>query len=286
MEDLLSRSLGPQVQLTITGDPGLPPALIDPNQLELALLNLAVNARDAMPRGGQLQIDVAHEHVDTPSRLPAGRYIRVAVSDTGEGMDTETIRRAVEPFFTTKAKGHGTGLGLSMVHGLAAQSGGQFDLASSPGGGTTATLWLPVSEGDISHGLEHAPAPTVLRRAASTPVLLVDDEELVRAGTADMLADAGYVVRQASSARQALALLEEGLQVEALITDYAMPGMTGAELAREVARLRPALPVLMITGFASLNDRMVSDLPRLAKPFRQVDLCDALADLLERPSPG
>lgn len=284
MEDLLSRSLGPQVQLTIACDAGLPPALIDPNQLELALLNLAVNARDAMPHGGRLRIHVAQEGGDG-ARHTSARYIRVAVSDTGQGMDDETIRRAIEPFFTTKAKGHGTGLGLSMVHGLAAQSGGYFDLTSMPGGGTTATLWLPVSEQgvvQIEHNVEHPHGRSPLRRAASTPVLLVDDEELVRTGTADMLADAGYVVQQASSARQALALLGDGLQVAALITDYAMPGMTGAQLASEVARLRPALPVLMITGFASLHDGMVSDLPRLAKPFRQAELCDALADLLER----
>lgn len=283
MEDLLARSLGPQIALQIECAANLSPAMIDPNQLELALLNLAVNARDAMPEGGQLKITVNEECVEGPSKLVNGPYIRVAVSDTGVGMDAKTIKRAVEPFFTTKAKGQGTGLGLSMVHGLAAQSGGDFALSSVPGRGTTATLWLPVSVEQIDASVEPVAGKTALRCVQGTPVLLVDDEELVRAGTAEMLAHAGYVVRQAASGHQALAMLKDGLVIEALITDYAMPGMTGAELAREAVRLRPALPVLMITGFASLKDRISSDLPRLSKPFRQIELTDALAELLRQP---
>ncbi|WP_109127344.1 ATP-binding protein [Dyella sp. C11] len=281
MEDLLARSLGPQVVLRIECEVNLPLAMIDPNQFELALLNLAVNARDAMPDGGALTVSVTQEHVPAHAKLDEGNYVRVRVSDTGAGMDAETIKRAVEPFFTTKAKGHGTGLGLSMVHGLAAQSGGDFALASTPGQGTTATLWLPATAVRLADGSTPATGQRVLRRAQGTPVLLVDDEELVRSGTADMLADAGYVVHQASSGRQALSMLREGLQVDALVTDYAMPGMTGTQLARESVQLRPGLPVLMITGFASLNDHAVIDLPRLSKPFRQMDLADALADLLE-----
>lgn len=281
MEDLLTRSLGPQVILKIECAADLSPAMIDPNQFELALLNLAVNARDAMPDGGELKVTVAEEEVEQ-SKLANGRYIRVAVSDTGVGMDTKTIKRAVEPFFTTKAKGQGTGLGLSMVHGLAAQSGGDFALASTPGLGTTATLWLPVSSEQIDLHMEQVTDRRELRRVQATPVLLVDDEELVRAGTAEMLMDAGYIVYQASSGHQALGMLREGLEIDALITDYAMPGMTGVELAQEVSRLRPTLPALMITGFASLKDRISSDLPRLAKPFRQHELADALAELLEK----
>lgn len=282
MEDLLARSLGPQIQLRIECEANAPPAMMDPNQFELALLNLAVNARDAMPDGGLLTVAVAHDDVSGDEKLPDGRYVRVSVSDTGEGMDVETIKRAVEPFFTTKGKGHGTGLGLSMVHGLAAQSGGDFALSSEPGRGTMASLRLPAAAAPSADDLPHVAARPVIRRAEATPILLVDDEELVRAGTAEMLSDAGYVVRQASSGRQALSLLRDGLQVEALVTDYAMPGMTGAQLAREAALLRPRLPVLMITGFASLNDQSIIDLPRLPKPFRQNELTDALADLLER----
>ncbi|HET6555330.1 MAG TPA: ATP-binding protein [Dyella sp.] len=280
MEDLLARSLGPQIVLTISCDANLPSAYIDPNQFELALLNLAVNARDAMPEGGELKVDVAAAQVQGQPKLTDGRYIRVAVTDNGSGMDAETISRAVDPFFTTKAKGQGTGLGLSMVHGLAAQSGGGFTLSSVPGQGTTATMWLPVSLVEANHGASSTAARVELQRSQATPVLLVDDEELVRAGTAEMLSDAGYVVRQASSGRQALAMLADGLHVDALVTDYAMPGMTGAQLASEVSRLHPGLPVLMITGFASLQDHFISDLPRLAKPFRQTELADALAGLL------
>ena len=285
MEDLLTRSLGPQVVLKIEGEASLPPAMMDPNQFELALLNLAVNARDAMPGGGTLTIAVGQESMTHHARLPEGRYIRLSVSDTGSGMDEVTIKRAVEPFFTTKAKGQGTGLGLSMVHGLAAQSGGDFALSSVHGRGTTATLWLPASTESLDDGATQAVGKAPLRRGQGAAVLLVDDEELVRSGTAEMLIDAGYVVRQASSGHQALALLRDGLDVAILITDYVMPGMTGAQLASEAAQLRPALPVLVITGFASLNDHTVVDLPRLSKPFRQVELADVLADLLEKSPP-
>jgi CheY-like chemotaxis protein len=173
-----------------------------------------------------------------------------------------------------------------MVHGLAAQSGGDFALTSVPGRGTSAVLWLPVSTERLEDGAAPAAAKPVLRRGDGIAVLLVDDEELVRSGTAEMLTDAGYDVRQASSGYQALALLREGLQVQALVTDYAMPGMTGVQLASEATRLRPALPVLMITGFASFNDDTVFDLPRLSKPFRQIELADALADLLEQQGLG
>lgn len=282
MEDLLTRSLGPQIVLKIESEASLPPAMMDPNQFELALLNLAVNARDAMPEGGTLTIAVGQQSMAHKARLPEGRYIRVSVSDTGSGMDEETIKRAVEPFFTTKAKGQGTGLGLSMVHGLAAQSGGDFALTSVPGRGTTATLWLPAATASLDDSTPQATSTPALRRGQGAAVLLVDDEELVRSGTAEMLIDAGYLVRQASSGHQALALLRDGLDVAVLITDYAMPGMTGAQLASEAVQLRPALPVLVITGFASLNDNTVIDLPRLSKPFRQVELADVLADLLEK----
>lgn len=282
MEDLLKRSLGPGIALKIECARELPPAMIDPNQFELALLNLAVNARDAMPRGGELKIAVSEGLAPHQSKLPQGRYLRITVSDTGAGMDADTIKRAVEPFFTTKAKGQGTGLGLSMVHGLAAQSGGNFVLSSVVGRGTTATLWLPASTEQLDAGSDQVATKIELRRVPPTPVLLVDDEELVRAGTAEMLMDSGYIVHQASSGHQALAMLRDGLQVKALITDYAMPGMTGIELAREAARLRPALAILLITGFASLDDGSIGDLPRLPKPFRQAELMETLSELLQQ----
>jgi signal transduction histidine kinase/CheY-like chemotaxis protein len=281
MEDLLTRSLGPQIRLEIDCDAALPPALTDPNQLELALLNLAVNARDAMPDGGRLRIAITEQSLRGHAKLTDGRYIRIAVSDTGLGMDDQTMRRAVEPFFTTKTKGQGTGLGLSMVHGFAAQLGGHFALSSEPGHGTTASLWLPASIEPAWTEPERAAAKAELRTVPPTPVLLVDDEELVRHGTAEMLSNAGYVVQQVASGYEALAMLAKGTEVRALITDYAMPGMTGIELARQARQLRPSLPVLMITGFAALDEQAAGSLPRLSKPFRQAELVDTLAALLE-----
>ena len=278
--DMASRSIGPGIQLSVSCAAQLPPALVDPNQLELALLNLVVNARDAMPDGGELAIRVTEEEVPRKVGLGEGRFLRFAVTDTGVGMDAMTVKRAIDPFFTTKGVGRGTGLGLSSVHGLAAQSGGDFALDSQPGRGTTATLWLPVS-GDVLSDPDHAANDAVIPRAAGETVLLVDDEDLVRGGTADMLADAGYTVVSVGSGFEALQKIHTGLVFDALVTDYAMPGMTGAELAREIRRLRPDTPTLMITGFATLTDREAGGLPRLAKPFRQAELVGTLADLLE-----
>lgn len=278
--DMVSRSLGPGIRLSVTCADGLPPALVDPNQLELALLNLAVNARDAMPTGGDLTVRVNEEIADDHPRLGRGRYIRLAVTDNGIGMDAQTAKRAIDPFFTTKGVGRGTGLGLSSVHGLAAQSGGDFALDSQPGRGTTATLWLPVSTEAAAIrqiSADDAPMPEV----PAATVLLVDDEDLVRGGTAEMLVDAGYSVVSVGSAYEALQKIHAGLAFDALVTDYAMPGMTGAELAQQVRTLRPHLPALMITGFATLTEREAGGLPRLAKPFRQVELVGTVADLLE-----
>ena len=282
LEDLLERTLGPQVLLKISCSPGLPFAMIDPNQFELVLLNLSVNARDAMPSGGTLEIAVTDEWVSEQTNLADGQYLCIAVSDTGLGMDAQTLRQAIEPFFTTKIKGQGTGLGLSMVHGFAVQSGGDFSLISKPGHGTTATLRLPASAGQPEVEPQRLRAPTQLRRVSGIPVLLVDDEELVRSGTAEMLSDAGYTVLQASSGYEAIAILSKHRDIKALITDYAMPGMTGAELARQAAKLNDALPVLMITGFASTDGKFSIDIPRLSKPFGQTELVEAVGKLLER----
>ncbi|MFK2889554.1 ATP-binding protein [Dyella flagellata] len=286
MEDLLTRSLGPQIRLEIDCAAKLPQAMTDPNQLELALLNLAVNARDAMPNGGVLKIAVTEQSVEGHSKLAAGRYVRIAVSDTGLGMDAQTMRRAVEPFFTTKTTGQGTGLGLSMVHGFAAQLGGDFSLTSEPGHGTTASLWLPASTEPMTDEPARIAVKAELRRVPATPVLLVDDEELVRLGTAEMLSDAGYVVQQVASGHEALAMLAKDIEVKVLITDYAMPGMTGVELAHRVNQLRPTLPVLMITGFAAMDGQAIGELPRLSKPFRQIELVDTVASLLEQTGRG
>ncbi len=235
MHDMLSRSLGPTIEVSITSDPGLPAARVDPNQLELAILNLAVNARDAMPDGGPLAIHVSESSVDEAGPLKAGRYVRVAVTDRGVGMSDSTRSRSVEPFFSTKGVGKGTGLGLSMVHGLAAQLGGTLQLKSAPGEGTTAEIWLPASSEPAA---EVANDPDALETATgNASILLVDDEDLVREGTADMLRDIGYDVQCAASGSEALALLRGG-DFDLLITDYLMPGMDGVELAKEAQARR------------------------------------------------
>jgi hypothetical protein len=286
MADLLAHSLGPRIVLALELAEGVGPALVDPNQLELALLNLAVNARDAMAGEGRLTLRVRGETLAAQRGLADGDYVCIAVIDTGVGMDAETVRRATEPFFTTKEVGRGTGLGLSAVQGLAEQSRGAFTLQSSLGRGTTATLWLPVAEQAAVPMEEPPDARSVAAAGGAGPILLVDDEELVRIGTADMLTEAGYRVTQAGSAYQALQLLKQGAAVALLITDYAMPGMTGTQLVREALALRPGLKVMMITGYTAVGDAEAGNLPRLAKPFRQADLAAAVAELLAEGTEG
>jgi PAS domain S-box-containing protein len=276
MADLIATTLGPQVPVqTRISDP-LPAARADPNQLEMAILNLAVNARDAMPDGGTLTIsaDVPLSESDRPSDLPAGRYIRLSITDTGEGMDASTLSRATEPFFSTKGVGKGTGLGLSMVHGLASQLGGGMKIASQPGVGTRVDLWLPQTE--TAPELQARETEGLQARAPSV-VLLVDDEDVVRASTAHMLVDLGYQVIEAGSAAEALGLAEAGPAFDLLVTDHLMPGLTGAELAHKVRARWPDRPVLVISGYAEA-DEIAPNLARLSKPFRQVELARALAE--------
>ena len=281
MAGLVGSTIGPKIDIRVELAEGLPPARADANQLEMALLNLAVNARDAMPDGGTLTIAAAPATVPAggDATLKPGPYVRLSVSDTGMGMDAETVRRAIEPFFSTKGIGKGTGLGLSMVHGLAAQLGGGLDLESRPGHGTTVALWLPVSAGSLA-GEADAPSltPTVKARGRA---LLVDDEELVRMSTADMLTDLGYDVVEAGSAEEALALLRQGIATDLLVTDHLMPGMSGAELARAARALDPDLPILIVSGYAEV-DGIAPDLPRLTKPFRNAELAERLASLAPR----
>jgi len=272
--ELIDRSLGPQIQVALDVAGELPAAMVDPNQLELALLNLCVNARDAMPGGGRLRIKLEACHVEAGhvQGLEAGSYIRLSVIDTGVGMDAKTLRRAVEPFYTTKGPGRGTGLGLSMVHGLAAQTGGALQLDSAPGRGTTAAIYLPLAQTEA--------AGTAALEAEATPftrrvtVLLVDDEELVRIGLTDVLEGLGHRVIPAASGAAALARLHAEPDIEIMITDYMMPSMTGIALAREARRIRPGLPVLVITGYSSssLDGAEANDILRLSKPFGSGDL--------------
>ncbi len=281
IRELIDYSVGTAIAVRIEVPATLPPALADPSQLELALLNLAVNARDAMEGGGTLAIGAQTEDIgpETTSGLAPGRYIRLDVTDTGAGMDEATLARAVEPFFSTKGVGKGTGLGLSMVHGLALQSGGAFRLSSRVGVGTTATLWLPVTEGAPAAATPGEPeALPATHRAA---LLLVDDEELVRASTAALLRELGYEVVEAASAAEALGQVRTGFRPELLITDHMMPAMTGAQLAVEVRTHVPDLPVLMITGYSDLQDGERLGLDVLAKPFAFSDLAARITEIID-----
>ena len=277
MRDLIESTSGPQVKLELQIGGDLPPALADANQLEMALLNLAVNARDAMPDGGLLTVGAAATEIGEGEAedLEAGSYVRIVIRDTGIGMDEATLRKAVEPFFSTKGIGRGTGLGLSMVHGLAAQLGGALRLDSAPARGTAIALFLPVTH--IEAGTARAKAEAPITQGAGT-ILLADDEDLVRASTAEMLRELGFGVEEVSSAGDALRRIEDGLSPDVVVTDHLMPGMTGAELARILRRQRPELPVLVISGYASI-DGIAPEIARLTKPFRQSDLARSLAAL-------
>jgi PAS domain S-box-containing protein len=275
MHDLIASSIGASIELRIDAADNLPPALADPNQLELALLNLCVNARDAMPGGGLLAIQVGLEEVPANGggRLGPGSYLRLSVVDSGTGMDAATLARAIEPFYSTKEVGRGTGLGLSMVHGLAAQLGGEFVLSSAPNEGTRAELVLPVADAAAAG----APLPAARPAAGdgrALAILLVDDEELVRAGTAEMLREMGHQVTQAGGGAEALAKLQAGLAFDLVVSDYMMPRMDGAELAARIGKLRPGLPVLVITGYSGGD--LDLKVPHLSKPFRQADLAAAI----------
>ena len=284
MTELLQRSVGPTVPVQLEIPAGLPMAFVDENQLELALLNLAVNARDAMPDGGPILIRASTERVtETQGRLAAGEYLKVSVTDAGIGMDAETQARAMEPFFTTKGIGKGTGLGLSMVDGLASQSGGQLVLRSGVGEGTTVEIWLPVAPAESAQDIvkPRAQQQAPQRRAASDDaldVLLVDDDALVLESTTALLQDLGHRVTNASSALEALHLLRKGTQFDLIITDQAMPSMTGSELLTLLKSIRPHLASIIATGYVEM-DASVETPPsaaRLNKPFDQDQLAQAI----------
>ncbi|NGM21327.1 PAS domain-containing protein [Roseomonas stagni] len=277
LRDLIARSAGPRVTVATRVAPGLPAARVDPHALELALINLVVNARDAMPEGGRIELTVAL--ASSPAGLPPGRYLSVAVADTGHGMDATTLARAVEPFFSTKGPGQGTGLGLSMVHGLAHQSGGALRIDSTPGEGTTCTLWLPVSATEALPATVAAEQPAPL---GTGRVLLVDDEPLVLDSTAALIEELGYEVATATCAEDALAMLDAAQEpFRAVVTDFAMPGMTGAELAGRIGALHPGLPVILASGHAGPWPDGPGPL-RLAKPFSLAELAMALDSALAR----
>jgi PAS domain S-box-containing protein len=277
MEDLLNQSLGSSFDLRIEMAPRLPAIETDSAQLESALLNVVINARDAMPRGGAITLTAGRECVgpDAPDLAP-GEYIRLAIADEGEGMSEETLARATEPFFTTKGIGKGTGLGLAMIHGLTTQSGGTLRLRSSVGVGTEVELWLPVAALDPVDATTDA-VVMIGAPFRSLTILAVDDDELVLLNTATMLEDLGHTVIQADSGDAALRALAEAETIDLIITDHAMPRMTGAQLAERVSAEWAGLPIILATGFAELPPGEGEGLPRLAKPFSQTQLAQAIS---------
>jgi signal transduction histidine kinase len=277
--EIMSHSLDPQVRIAVDLPDDLPLVRIDRNQLELALLNLGLNARDAMPSGGELRIDAKPmDGADAIGPLSAGAFVHLSVADTGTGMEEETLKRASEPFFTTKPAGKGSGLGLSMVHGLALQSGGSMRIVSRPNEGTRVSLWIPVATG---------PAPP--EKPAQKPdgvavigrrILIVDDDPLVLTSTADMLRELGHEPISVASANRALELLREGMRPDLAILDYAMPEMTGLALAKLVREMQSSLPLLLATGYSERESAM-SDLPKLDKPFTMAELARQVGSLVK-----
>ncbi|WP_299480194.1 hybrid sensor histidine kinase/response regulator [Cypionkella sp.] len=287
LRELLLRSVGPQIEIEIISPMSVPKARVDRNQLEMALLNLAVNARDAMNGIGKLSIIISAASHANIAGLSPGHYVSVAVKDTGSGMSADTLARAMEPFFTTKEVGKGTGLGLSMVHGLAKQSSGLLLLESAVGAGTTATIYLPAIE--QCDEKEETPAPSdpvpppspepELDRSLN--ILFVDDDFLVALGTRGMLEDLGHNVTSANSGRDGLKALADDEAIDVLITDYAMPKMTGIELARQARIIRPRLPILLATGYADMPEGSADCIDAmLEKPFSEASLAAALRGLV------
>ncbi|HUN46816.1 MAG TPA: response regulator [Stellaceae bacterium] len=286
MVEMLRRSIGPTIEISAEFEEELPPVRVDPSQLELAILNLSLNARDAMPEGGRLRIGARHQEVtgSSPLTLAAGRYVCIAVTDGGLGMDEATLKRAPEPFFTTKEIGKGTGLGLSMVYGLATQSGGLARIMSGVGSGTTVEIWLPIAEADIVPLAATSSSPTP-RATRSGSILLVDDDPLVTEGTVEMLEYLGHSVTIAASGAEALTVMHSDAHFDLVITDYAMPGMTGLVLAEHIRKLKPEIPIILATGYAETpaGDHGVQTI-RLGKPYRLEKLSTLLNGLLSRES--
>lgn len=278
ISELLKRTIGPTFVLELDLPDGLPPAQTDPNQLELAILNLAVNARDAMPEGGVIRIAAyACRPEEGEKDLPGSdNFICLAVIDTGVGMDAETVARATEPFFTTKGVGKGTGLGLSMVQGLAAQLGGRLRLVSEKGRGTTAELLLPVADAQPALKYEQ-PARITPQPAKPLRVLAVDDDALILMNTVAMLDDLGHSVLDAMSGDEALNVLTQEA-VDLVITDQAMPRMKGTELITALRSRFPSLPIILATGYAEIAGGVDDAVKRLAKPFSQAELAQAIFD--------
>ena len=289
LEELIRRTVGPSVLVEVVGAAGLWPTLVDPNQLENAVLNLCINARDAMPEGGRLTIETANrwldERVAKEQDLPPGQYVSLCVTDTGTGMTPEVIAKAFDPFFTTKPLGVGTGLGLSMIYGFARQSGGQVRISSEIGQGTTMCLYLPRHDVDPDAD-DVAPRDMPIAYGDGEVVMVIDDEPTIRMLVAELLFDAGYAAIEAGDGPSGLKILESNARIDLLITDVGLPGgMNGRQVADAARLKRPDLKILFITGYAEnaavgngLLDRGMSV---VTKPFQMDELAAKIREMLE-----
>ena len=270
MANLLTGTIGPQISIATRFPLTLPPVLADRAQLELAIVNLMVNARDAMPAGGQIVLSAREARGD------GAEGVHLAIADEGEGMDPETLARAAEPFFTTKGVGKGTGLGLSMVQGMVEQSGGRMSLDSAPGKGTTVGLWFPVAKVEIDREeAVEAPQPP-LNGIGRLRILVVDDDPIILLNTAEVLAEMGHEVIEAHTGPRALEIVKDA-DFDLVISDFSMPGMSGAELIDRLRAERPGLKAIIATGYADLPEGTELDVPRLAKPFSDEQLRASVA---------
>jgi PAS domain S-box-containing protein len=291
--EFLNRSLGETIEIETAGAAGLWTVEVDPNQLEVALLNLAINSRDAMPNGGKLTIEAANaildrEYCRSNPEVSPGQYVMLSVSDSGCGMSKEVLGRAFEPFFTTKELGHGTGLGLSQVYGFVKQSGGHIRIYSEVGQGTTVKIYLPRFFGSDADD-QLLQGEMLGQGERGETILIVEDDDDLRAYLTDVLRALGYGVATAANAKLALDLLsQENLRFDLMLTDVVMPGMNGRELARDTKKLRPHLRVLYMTGYSrnavTHQGRLDPRLDVLQKPITQGDLAARIRDALDRPS--
>jgi CheY-like chemotaxis protein len=281
--------MGGSVRLESVLKQGLWPALVDPTQIELIILNLAINARDAMEVGGGLTVETSNVVLtrapSRPEEPPPGEYVMLSVADTGPGMTPDVLAKAFEPFFTTKAVGKGSGLGLAQVYGFAKQSGGGVRIDTKLGEGTTVKVYLPRAAGAVRPDVETRPTPAKAVNTATRTVLVMDDDSAVREITAAMLQELGYSVLEAGSGSSALDILRTEQRIDILLADYAMPGMNGVEAARAAVEMRPGLPVLFITGYADLKAlRDVGEDRIIQKPFRDDELARKVALALGEPA--
>jgi len=291
MEELVRRTVGPEVTVEVVGAGGLWATLVDPNQLENALLNLCINARDAMPDGGRLTVETANKWLDERAArdrdLPAGQYISLCVTDTGTGMTPEVIAKAFDPFFTTKPIGAGTGLGLSMIYGFARQTGGQVRIYSEVDEGTTMCLYLPRHEGEGEVGVELKRAADERPGGEGEVVLVIDDEPMIRMLIVEVLEEAGYQALEAHDGPSGLKILRSDARIDLLITDVGLPGGLNGRQVADAARLaRPDLKIMFITGYAENavvgNGQLDKGMAVMTKPFAIDDLARRIRDMIEQ----